>query len=251
MPTRRLISALAACLALGACSKSESRTSLADFTAKNAAKIEALKANVTRAASAVGAAASAPAGSCGGLDLRLNGKGTVGTTEVYWADTVSDVLAGKHLDASKDPHLVANVDLAGWCQLLGDAMYWLDPETKTDLNTDGVSPKVAGWINSALDLQYLVLVEPGPATRGEQQVMLSVVELASGAVRCSSTVTGTADPSLGVEHYVTIRVATGEQVGKHELDKYSQAMRLDLVKKLGDALRNQLGLKMRGYCSHP
>jgi len=242
---------VSACVIAMSCGTSEKRVSLADFKAKNAAKIEALKTNLTRAANTVLAAPPAPDSSCDALDLRLNGKNVVGTTEVLWADQVAGAAAGQPTDASKDPHLVATVDVAGWCQLIEHSMYWLRSDVTTDLNKDGLGPKVAGWIESALDLKYVVLLEPGASARGTQQIELSVVELATGAVRCAHTLTGEADPSLGVEHYDLIRKSTGERVGKTQLDKYSQAMKADLQAKLATALRKALSVETKGYCAHP
>lgn len=231
------------------CGKAEQRTSLADFSARNASKIEALKTTLARAATALGGAA-APESGCKDLDLRLNGKTAAGTTEIMWADEVADLAAGKLSNAAEDPHLVATVDLAGWCQLIGVTMYWLRNDVKTDLNRDGIGAKVHGWMSSALEVKYVVLVEPGPAKRGEQQIRLGVVELATGALRCATTVTGQADPSLGTEYYEVIRKSTGQRVGTHKLDKYSMAMKTDLRAKLSGALRDKLGVKMRGFCTH-
>jgi hypothetical protein len=243
---------VAAVIVISACGSKHDDPPLHDYIKTQTPKIEALRQNVPRATAAATApeAASAPA-DCGPLHLKLNGKKAAGNAEILWSDEAADILAGKLPSATSDPHLVQRFSVAGWCQLLSTSMYWLDPTTKgaKELEKSGVSAKIAGWIESALNLTYVIVLVPGTAARGEQKVALRAVELATGTVKCQVEVTGHADPSLGVEYYQLYRKSTGQQVGGvQSVDKYSSAMRDDLVLQIGEGLRKAMGVDLHGYC---
>lgn len=241
-------------LLLGACSETRSGTPYREFLASHAAKAVALRSNLPRAAaSAVASGAADAPRDCAPRALVLNGKQSRGNAEVFWSDEVPDILAGTLVSPTADRHLVPRFLVGGWCQLLDTAMYWLEPQTEgaRALEKSGVGAKVAGWIDSALDLTHVIILVPGEATRGTQKVALRVVELATGTVTCASEVTATADPSLGVEYYQLVYKSTGQKVGGPQaVDKYSQAMKVDLEDKLRRGLgKDGLNVDLRGFCT--